>query len=267
MKILITLILSLLLFVLYVRYLEETSIFFPEKDILRNPKQIGLEYDDIYFKARDGVKLHGWFVKKPGAKSTVIFFHGNAGNISDRLEKIALLSKLGLNVFIIDYRGFGKSEGKPSESGIYLDAKAAFDHVAGRDDVSKEKIVIYGVSLGGAVAVDLAVRLDAGYLLVDSSFSSARDVAKRMYPFVPGFLLRTKMDSANKVKNISIPKLFIHSRDDTTIPFYLGKRLYDAAKKPKEFLEIRGGHNDGHVLAGDEYWNGIEAFLRKYNLL
>ncbi|MFA5088567.1 MAG: alpha/beta hydrolase [Candidatus Omnitrophota bacterium] len=267
MKILILLCVVIFLFAVYVWYLEETAIFIPSGEIMETPKRAGLNFEDIYFQAEDGVTLNGWFIKNPQARSTIIFFHGNAGNIGDRVEKVALLHKLGLNVFIIDYRGYGRSRGRSSEKGMYKDAVAAFDYLLTRGDIDKEKIVAYGVSLGGAAAIELAKRRRIAAVVIDSSFPRAVDMARILYPFVPSFMIRTKMDSLSKIKTITVPKLFIHSRDDEIVPFALGQKLYDAASLPKEFLEIYGAHNEGYLLDSRKYWGKMSDFLQANNLL
>ena len=176
------------LFVL-VRYLESFAIFFPSRRMVVNPLSIGLPYEDIYFKTKDHVTVNGWFLRNLDAVSTIIFAHGNAGNMSDRLFKIKFFYDLGLNVFIFDYRGYGNSQGKPSETGVYLDAQGAYDYLQSRGDLDMNNIVFYGASLGGAVVIDLATHKNAALLVVESSFSNAQDMAQFLYPFVPLFFL------------------------------------------------------------------------------
>ena len=234
------------LFVL-VRYLESTGVFFPSRDLGLSPSVMGLPWDDAYFKTKDNVTLNGWFFKNPHASSTIIFAHGNAGNMSDRLFKIKFFYDLGLNVFIFDYRGYGKSEGKPSEAGIYLDAQGAYDYLQSQGRVNMKNIILYGASIGGAVAIDLATRRNAALLVVESSITNAQDMVKIFYPFVPSFFLSLKFDSINKVRALKVPKLFIHSPDDEVVPYWVGQKLFEAAAQPKEFLKIHGGHNDGSM--------------------
>ncbi len=234
------------LFVL-VRYLESVGVFFPSRKVAVNPSVVGLPWEDVYFKTRDNVTLNGWFLKDPQAFSTIIFAHGNAGNMSDRLLKIKFFYDLGLNVFIFDYRGYGKSEGKPSEAGIYLDAKTAYDYLQSRGDVNMKNIILYGASIGGTVVIDLATHRNAALLVVESSITNAQDMANIHYPFVPLFFLSLKFDSINKVKSLTVPKLFIHSPDDEVVPYWVGQKLFEAAAGPKEFLEAHGGHNDGSI--------------------
>ena len=266
MKILFQLILIVVLFLIYVRYLENKSVFYPERSVRSTPKDLGLAFEDVFIRTDDRVRINGWLIKNPSAESTVLFFHGNAGNIGDRLGKIDLFYRLGLNILIIDYRGYGKSQGYPTERGIYQDALAAYDYLRQRDDMKDQKIIAYGASLGGAVAVDLASKRALNGLIVDSTFSCAADMAKRIYPFVPSFLVRTRLDSAAKIRSIGVPKLFIHSMDDTTVPIALGRKLYDAAPGPKAFIEIRGDHNEGYIFDEEKVKEGIKEFVRKLGL-
>jgi len=230
-----------------VRYLESVGVFFPSRVLGLSPSVMGLDFDDVYFKTKDNVTLNGWFLKNPQALSTIIFAHGNAGNMSDRLFKIKFFYDLGLNVFIFDYRGYGKSEGKPSEAGIYLDAQGAYDYLQSQGRVSMNNIILYGASIGGVVVIDLATRRHAALLVVDSSITNARDMVKIFYPFLPSFFLSLKFDSINKVRALKVPKLFIHSPDDEVVPYWVGQKLFETAAEPKEFLEIHGGHNDGSL--------------------
>ena len=261
MKMIVLVLAGALIILFFVRYVERVSIFFPQKDMDLGPAQQGLAREDVYFKSGGRFLLHGWFFKNPSARTTLLFFHGNAGNISHRLDKIALFYQLGLNIFIVDYRGYGKSEGIPSEEGLYEDALAAFDHLNKRPDIDKGRIIGYGESLGGTVVIDLALKRPLAALILDSCFSSAADMAAQHYPFLPAFLLKTKMDSMNKVKDIRAPKLFIHSPDDEIVPWALAQKLYSAAQAPKTFLEIRGDHNGGYADSGDTYTAGIRDFL------
>jgi len=266
MKMFVSVLIFTCAFFLSVRYIESKSVFMPSRDLLADPSAVGLGYEDVFFVSEDRVRLHGWFIKSPGSQTTFLYLHGNAGNVSYRLEKLSMFYPLGINIFIIDYRGYGKSAGRPTEEGVYKDAVAAFDYLVTRPDVDKEKIVIYGDSLGGAVAIDLATRRRPAALIIDSSFSSAADVSRTIYPFIPTFFLKTKLDSVSKVKNIRAPKLFIHSRDDEIIPFGLGEKLFEAAAGPKEFIPISGGHNNNHIDSREHFFGGIETFLKRLNL-
>ncbi len=267
MKIIPHFIIVAILFVVYVRYLENKSVFYPARPLFSTPQELGLAFEDVYMQTQDHIKIHGWLIQNPSAKATLIFFHGNAGNIGDRLGKIDLFYKMGLNVLIIDYRGYGKSKGYPTEKGAYKDALAAYDYLQTRKDLSGKGVVGYGASLGGAIAVDLASKRELTCLILDSTFSSAVDMAKHIYPFVPSFLIKTRLDSEKKIKNITVPKLFIHSIDDRTVPIALGKKLYEAAPGSKEFIEIRGDHNDGHIHDENKVRDGISRFLKVQGLI
>lgn len=233
------------------------------KEIEVTPKAAGFDYQEISFKTQDGFLLNGWFIPAGESERTVLFFHGNAGNISHRLEKIAFWHNLGLNIFIFDYRGYGQSQGKPSENGLYQDARAAYDYLQRERKLAEQEIIFFGESLGGAVAVDLATKTRPSALIVESTFSSSEDMAKIIYPFLPSFMLRTRFDSAGKVKEIKIPKLFIHSQSDEIVPFKLGQKLFAAAGEPKDFLKISGGHNTAFMESAGIIKDKIKDFLAK----
>ena len=265
MKFFIFFLLSIAFFLLYVRYLEMKTVFAPSRSITATPDSVGLAFEDIDIKSSDGVRINGWFfpaVRGGGSLGTILFCHGNAGNISDRLEKISLFHEMGLNVFIFDYRGYGRSEGTPTEQGMYRDVLAAYDYLLSRQDVDSRNIIAYGSSLGGAAAIDLATKRGLSHLIIDSSFTSAADMAKRIFPWIPSFAIRTKLDSLTKIKNVTIPKLFIHSVEDELVPFELGQKLFDAAPEPKTFLKIHGSHNDAHIHNPARFWKGIDGFLK-----
>lgn len=289
MKILLCVFIVLTVIFLYIRFLESSSIFYPSRFLISTPEAIGIPFEDVYFPTEDKLTLNGWFIQgisslgedaplvmagqtlAPGQKEkanairqcTLLFFHGNAGNIGDRLGRIELFFHMGFkNIFIVDYRGYGRSQGRPSEEGIYKDALAAYDYLLTRSDVDREHIIVYGASLGGAAAVDLASKRRLGALIVDSSFTNAADMAKIYYPFIPAFLIQTKLDSLAKIKSIAVPKLFIHSLDDETVPISLGRKLYEAACGPKEFLQITGGHNEAHIFDQEKYVTQIKNFIK-----
>lgn len=253
---------------LYVRFYEAKAIFFPAKKIVATPLDVGLPFEDIFFLSADGVTLNGWLVRSPSRDAPVLLFlHGNAGNLGNRLDKIAIFHKLGLNVFAIDYRGYGKSQGRPTEEGLYTDARSAYDYLRHRKDFQAHTIILYGESIGCTVAIDLASRQTVAALIAEGAFSSARDMAKVIVPAVPTFLLRVKMDALGKIPAVTAPKLFIHSRYDEIVPFRLARKLFDAAQGPKEFLEIDGDHNQGYALSYGVYTQGLENFLRTYHLI
>ncbi len=252
---------------LLLRKFEQHQIYYPTRPLEATPEQAGMEYEDVHLTAGDGVRLHGWWVPAGAARGTVLFCHGNAGNISHRLESIAVFHRLGLNVLIFDYRGFGHSEGTPDEEGTYRDAEAAYRHLREERGIDPDRIVFFGRSLGGAVAIELAGRVDAAGLIGESTFTSTVEMGKLIYPFLPiRLMVRNRYDSLAKVGDLSLPVLFIHSPDDELVPFEHGRRLYRAATEPKEFLAIRGGHGDGFLVSGPIYAEGIDSFLKKIGL-
>ncbi|MBI5149973.1 MAG: alpha/beta hydrolase [Candidatus Omnitrophica bacterium] len=267
MQIISFLIIAVVVMAAGVRYLENQSVFYPVRGVVATPAALGLPFEDVFLKTRDNVSIHGWLVKSTTARGMLLFLHGNAGNIGDRLGKIQMFHQMGFHVFIIDYRGYGKSQGRPSETGIYLDALAAYDYLRGRPDIASSKIVGYGESLGGAVVVDLAAKRELAALIVDSSFTNAADMAKLVYPFVPSFLIKTKLDSIGKIRAVTAPKLLLHSREDELVPFALGEKLYQAAADPKEFLEITGGHNTGFDGSQEKMLRGVTDFLRRNRVI
>lgn len=270
MKIVLVFFAGLAGLIAYVRFIEATTIFLPNKHLSFTPKQIGIPFEEIFFRTKDRLRLNGWLVKSVSAKrpaATLLFLHGNAGNMGDRLDKIKLFRQLGLNVFIVDYRGYGLSEGRPTEQGMYLDALAAFDYLKTRRDIDINKICVYGESLGGVAATYLAAHRPVAGLIADATFSSAADMGRHIMPVIPSFLISVKMDSLQRVKAMAVPKLFIHSTEDETVPYALGKKLYQAAAAPKQFLKITGGHNDGHLAPQTTYVNGIKNFLTTHQLI
>ncbi len=269
MQTVISLIVVLVLVVVSVRYVESRSIFYPARSIAATPVDIGLPFEDVFIKTRDNVTINAWLVKSSMGRGTLIFCHGNAGNIGDRLEKVLLFHQMGFSVLLVDYRGYGKSQGRPDEAGIYKDAVAAYDYLLTRPDIDRSRIIGYGESLGGAVVVDLGTKRNLAALIIDSSFTNAADMAKTIYPFIPSFLLATKLNSVVKARTVTAPKLFIHSRADEIVPFRLGERLYQAAAEPKEFLELPegGGHNDLPLDAQEKMAREIISFLRRHNVI
>jgi hypothetical protein len=224
-----------------------------------------MSYDDVSIKTDDGETLHGWIIPHENARSTLLYFHGNAGNIADRVESIQLLNSIGLNIFIIDYRGYGQSTGTPSERGTYRDARAAWDFLTSAQNIPAENIVIYGRSLGGAIAVDLAMHTNPAALILGSTFTRAKDMAKNLIPYVPtGFLLSIRYNSLRKIKKILCPVLITHSKEDDLIPFSMGKRLYQEAREPKRFVELHGGHNDNIYVSREKYLSALDKFLSDY---
>jgi len=258
---------ALMLIRLLVRKFERHQMYYPVRDLETTPDLAGMDYEDVFLNPGDGVRIHGWWIPAAAGRGTVLFCHGNAGNISHRLESVAVFHRLGLNVLIFDYRGFGWSEGSPDEEGTYLDAEAAYRHLREERGIAPERIVIFGRSLGGAVAIELARRAEAAALIVESTFTSAVDMGKLIYPFLPiRLLIRNRYDSLAKIGELSLPVLVIHSPDDELVPFEHGEGLFRTVKGPKEFMSIRGGHGDGFLVTGEAYVEGLDAFLKKIGL-
>jgi len=262
LKLIVKLILGFGLFFACVKHMESKGIYYPVKEVTLYPSAADLDFEEIYLNTIDNVKINGWFIPCASAKYTLLFCHGNAGNIQDRLDKLQLLHQIGLDLFIIDYRGFGKSQAQPSEKGFYLDALAAYDYLVNSRHIAPAQIILYGESLGTAVAIDLASQRKVGALILEGAFSCGRDMAKRMYPFLPKFLFSNIFDSLTKIKKIDAPKLFLHSRSDTTVPFALADKLYRAAQEPKEFIELSGGHNDAFLVSPEKFISSISAFIK-----
>lgn len=250
---------------IYVYVMQERIVFLPDlpgRAIELTPDVFGFDYSDVYLETSDGVRLHGWYVNAENATGTVLFLHGNAGNISHRIDSIENFNSLGLDVFIIDYRGYGQSEGAVSEQGAYLDAAAAYRYLIGERGIDPSRIVIFGRSLGGAIAAQLAATNKAGALIVESSFTSAADMATTLYPFLPArLLLRLKFPVVDHVSSANVPVLIVHGRDDEIIPFAMGEQLYAAAPEPKMFLPIDGDHNTAFVFDRERYVAGLRQFL------
>lgn len=247
---------------LAIRILEKISVFFPSKEILQTPASVRLDFEDVFITdGQAAIRIHGWWIPRMGADKTVLFLHGNAGNIGDRLDKAQLFHELGVNVLMIDYRGFGRSEGKPTEAGMYRDSQLALNFLYDDKGIPSQDVVVYGDSLGGVAATYVAAHNEVGGLVVDSSFTHSRDMARYMYPWVPSFLVRKMLDSLERIVQVDEPKLFFHSPEDRTVPFALGRKLFDAAAQPKTFIETRGGHNDAHLHSDDLYRDALSRFL------
>lgn len=256
----------LLLGLLYV--FQSRLIYFPNVAAAHSearPTDIGLRYENVTFRTSDGLELHGWFVPADPARGVLLFMHGNAGNITHRLDSIALFNRLGLSVFIFDYRGFGKSEGTPSEYGTYEDAGAAWRYLTEDRAIVSERIVLFGRSLGAAIAAQLASRTSPATLILESAFTSAPDIAAHHYWYFPVRLLsRFDYDTEAYAAQITCPLLVVHSPDDEIIPFEHGEAIFAAAKEPKTMLRITGSHNEGFLASGTVYVDGLRAFLKEH---
>jgi fermentation-respiration switch protein FrsA (DUF1100 family) len=245
--------------------MQSRLIYFPLKELACTPADIRLQYEDITMQTSDGHNLNAWFIPANSPEGTVLFCHGNGGNISYSMDVLETLNKLNLNVLVFDYRGYGKSEGSPTEKGTYIDAETACQWLIKNKNIPEHEIIIIGRSLGAAIAANLATKHSPRLLILESGFSSTPDVAARHYPIFPVRLLcRYKYKTAEYVKDIRCPLLVIHSPDDEIIPYANGKKIFNSAKEPKEFLEISGSHNEGFADSGDTYVNGLRSFIEKH---
>ena len=249
---------------------QESLLFLPgipSRAIFATPADIGLEHEELWIETADGETLHAWFVPARHERGTLLFFHGNAGNISHRLESLRIFHRLGLSVLIIDYRGYGRSTGRPSEEGTYEDALAAWRHLVDERGVAPDRLVLFGRSLGGAVATWLAAERSPRGLIIESTFRSVPDLAAELYWFLPvRRLARIEYPVEALLGSIQLPVLVVHSREDEIIPFRHGEALYSAHPGQTRFLELRGGHNTGFLDSGRDYIEGLETFLHKLGL-
>lgn len=261
-KVFLVLIAGYAALVLFTYLRQDSLLYYPVRELASSPRDIGLDYEDLALITKDGIKISAWFIPSPEERGVVLFCHGNAGNISHRLDSLRIFHELRLSVLIFDYRGYGRSEGKPSEEGTYLDAEAAWDYLTAKRGYPAEGIIIFGRSLGAAVAAEVAARKGAGGLIVESGFISVPDLASRYFPWLPVRMIsRHRYAVAERLREIPFPKLIIHSPDDEVIPFAHGIALFEAATAPKEFLEISGGHNEGFLLSGSHYTSGLDRFV------
>ncbi|MDP7147268.1 MAG: alpha/beta hydrolase [Nitrospinaceae bacterium] len=230
-----------------------------------NSSSSSVSREDVHFTASDGVRLHGWYIPSAGAKATLLWFHGNAGNITHRLGNIEMLKPLNLNIFIFDYRGYGKSEGEPDEKGIYSDSQAAYDWLVKVKNILPGEIILFGRSLGGICAVEVASGNPAAGLILESVFPSAGKMAEKIFPVLPlGGAIKSRFDAISKVPDLKLPKLFIHGTQDEIVPYKLGRELFSVAADPKEFYDIQGaGHNDTFLIGGAGYFNALGQFIKK----
>lgn len=237
----------------------------PTRELVRTPEEAGLEHEEVRLQADDGVALHGWYLPGPGPEAPVVlFFHGNAGNIGERLHTLRLFHDAGAATLIIDYRGYGLSGGRPNEAGTYRDAEAAWRWLTDNRGVASRRIVLFGRSLGGAIAAHLAARTRPAGLILESTFTSLPDLAAHHYPWMPVRLLaRYRYDTAAYLGDVSCPVLVVHGRDDEIVPFAHAERLAAIRPPVVELVALDGGHNDAFLLAGSAYRDILAAFLRR----
>ncbi|MGZ0019917.1 alpha/beta hydrolase [Nitrosomonas sp. wSCUT-2] len=248
--------------VLLVYWVQSHLVYFPDKQLSNTPSAFGLEYASVDIPTSDGETLHGWWVPVTGAKGTVLLFHGNAGNISHRINYLTMFSKLGYNVLLLDYRGYGQSSGKPSESGTYLDAQAAWRYLTETKGIAPERIVLFGESLGGAVAAWLAAKEKPGLLVLASAFTSVPELASELYPFLPvRWISQFNYNTLQTLQAVHCPVFIAHSPEDDIVPFHHGQRLFQAAHEPKQFLELEGSHNTGFIFMQPIWKKALGVFM------
>lgn len=258
----IVLVLALILvFVFGLRFAVPVFVFFPTSRIEHTPAAINLYFEDVTLTTQDNVRLHAWYIPVPNARATLLFFHGNGGNISHRLSSIDIFHDLGLSVFILSYRGYGQSRGRPSIRGTKLDALAAWQWLTEYRKIPAENIVVFGRSLGGAVAMELMRSVTPGALILESTFSSLADMSPFPARIAPFLLGGDFWNSVETAATLTIPTLCIHSQRDEVVPFRQGRRIYEAVASEKTFLEIHGGHNTGFMQSLEIYTAGLDRFL------
>lgn len=250
----------------FLRIFESRLIFFPNyPDRLAgdwHPR--GLALEDAWVETADGVRLHAWWIPADGAEFTFIAFHGNASNLANRVDVFRFLRELPASVLAIEYRGYGRSEGTPSEAGIYLDAQAAYNYLVQKRRVAPRQMIAFGQSLGTAVAADLAAKREVGGVVLEAPFPSARAVARRVYWFLPGlgWVAKSKFDTAGKLSSVPAPILIVHCRRDPVIEFAFGQEVYARAHEPKFFWAAEGEcHEEASLVAPEKYRARLREFL------
>ncbi len=270
--------------------MQPSFLYDPVREVPYTPGELGLDFESVVFESNDGLQLSGWYIPAPlevqaevesvqlgnspltrsadNSEFTVLFCHGNGGNMCHRLDSINIFHKLGLNCFIFDYRGYGNSQGKTSEEGTYIDVGAAYKWLTEEKKISPDNIIIFGRSLGGSIAAQLAGKVKAKALIIESTFTSYINIGKKFYPYMPvRWFARFDYETIDYVKSVHCPVMIIHSRNDEIIPFEFGLELYEAANEPKEFVEIFGSHNDGFLVSREIYnkaWTKWLKFLEEY---
>lgn len=245
---------------IFFRWFERQSVWVPRRVYDRSPLEVGLDFEEIFFTAGDEVRLCGWYIPANQPRANLLFCHGNGGNISHRIESIQQFHSLELNVFIFDYRGYGKSGGWLTEAGTYRDADAAYQVLESK--APGLPVLLFGRSLGASIAAHLAASKPAHGLIAESAFTSIRDIGQEIFPFLPVRWITTiRYDTLEKMTRVAIPVLFVHSRQDEIVPFHHSERLFESAKEPKFFLEIQGSHNDGFLVSESLYLDRMNRFI------
>lgn len=260
---LFTLVVGYIVFGAVIYIFQHKLVYFPTKDVDMNPHDIGLEYESIFIKVDEDVKIHAWYVPKKDAKTTLFFLHGNGGNISHRLDSIKLFNSLEMNVLIFDYRGYGNSEGSANEQNTYDDAKSAWEYLLKDKGVKPEDIIIFGRSLGGTIAANLGSTLKPKAIILESTFTTVNELVSDIYSYVPKMLIRFKYETTKYLKDINCPILVVHSVDDDIIPYRFGEAVFGNANEPKTFVKISGDHNHGFLQSKEIYLPALKKFLQE----
>ncbi len=241
---------------------QDRLLYFPTRTLDADPGRVGLAYEEAWLTTADEVRLHAWYLPHPNPRGALLFLHGNAGNIGHRLDSLAQFHRLGLAVLILDYRGYGRSEGAPDEPGTYLDADAGWAHLVQVRGFAPGRIVLFGRSLGGAVAAHAAARHRPAGVIVESTATSIVELGAELYPWLPvRWLARHRYPASEALERYPGPVLVAHSRDDEIVPYRHAERLLAALGPRGRHLELRGGHNDGFLVTGPAYLAGLDAFL------
>lgn len=245
-------------------FLDQIFVYHPHPWVDKDWRTVSqLPLEDVWFQAADGARLFGWYVESPATNAVLLWCHGNGGNIIHRLENLRYLHKLGVSVFLFDYRGYGRSQHLwPSESGLYQDALGAYDYVTRKRMIRPERLIIFGRSLGASVAGELAAQKPAAGLILESPFPSVEAIAKHYYGLPVHWLLGAQFRLIDRLPQLSLPKLIIHGDRDTIIPVQFGQQVFDAAKPPKEWYVIHGAdHNNTYQVGGDSYFRHLAVFV------
>lgn len=267
MKLAIHLILILtigyLFVVLVFALMQNRLIYFPSR-LLPSPASIGIrQVKEIFFLSKDRVRICGWFLAPPSGAPFLLHFNGNAGNIAGRAQLMEMVHSNGWGMLLFDYRGYGKSEGSPGESGLYLDSQAAWDWLTTQAAIEPARIIFWGESLGCGVALNLATKQTPAGLILEAPFKSLRELAKELYPWLPvSLFLRSRFENREKIRLVKAPLLIIHGRRDEIVPFQHGKTLYELAQGQKYFLALNSSHNDIFDSGGNLYQEGIRKFVQ-----
>jgi hypothetical protein len=260
---LLKLVLAVFVGLLIVFYLAQNRLLFQStRDIYRTPQSVGWEFEEVRVNVGEHTTAGWWIPYAEDSKGAILFSHGNAGNIADRLESIAIFRDLGFNVLAYDYGGYGNSTGKPTEKRCYQDIHAMYDWLAKERNIPAERIILFGRSLGAGPTCQLATEVNVAGVVIESTFTSVPDRGREIFPFLPVTLMsKNRFNNLSKVPSFLSPVLVVHSQYDTTIPYHHGRALYEAAKEPKYFLEIQGDHNEGFWNSGDLYTKGLTTFF------